>query len=92
MARIGFKPYKLDNLTWWLNLRDNPSNINDNQAVEITNWNFEWTKLVSWRYNDPEIGELPRSFIRGMTLDMDDLWFSRDQIVSRRSLRDNYNM
>lgn len=50
MNKKTFKPFRLEELNWWINIQNSPSEIEDKQAVDITNWNFQWNKLVSEKW------------------------------------------
>ena len=90
--RSWFKPFRLDDLTWGINVRDYPSEIEDKQSLELENWNFKWNKLVSWpwidkKYNSPSNTE----FNRWITVDWDDIWYINNWSVYKNRDIEYYN-
>lgn len=75
-----FKPFRLEELNWGINIRDNPSEIEDKQAVDIVNFNFKWNKLVweKWWTDtlNPQISE-----IGALTIDSWDIWTISDWVI-----------
>ena len=53
-----FQNFRLKDLTWGVNLRDYPSEIEDIQALIQENWNFDWNKLInSQSYKEYELNQ-----------------------------------
>ena len=74
MTKKRFRTFPLDDLTWGLNLRDYPSEIEDKQMLQIDNFNFEWNKLVSSKWIDRIYNSTFDNLIQGITTDWDDVW------------------
>lgn len=79
MSKENFKDFIIEDLTWWINVKDYPTEINNNQSVECKNWNFEWTKLVSEKW----IEEFDNiwGLIQGMTVNSWDIWHITEWVL-----------
>lgn len=74
MTKQWFRRFPINDLTWGINIRDYPSEIEDKQAIEIENFNFKGNKLVS--SNWVKIVDNPPSPSRllWLTKDSDDIY------------------
>lgn len=80
MTKKTFKPFRIEDLTGWLNTKDYPSEIEDKQATWIENFNFSWNKLVSEKgIVDSWISNTP--WIWALTIDTWDVWSVADNKV-----------
>lgn len=79
MSKENFKDFIIEDLTWWINITDYPTEIKDNQSVECSNWNFDWSKLISdkWIEEVEDLWEL----VQWMTLNNKELWTLADDIL-----------
>jgi len=68
----GFKDFRLEDLTGWINTRDYASEIEDKQSLSLINYNFKWNKLVSSKWVDNVY--TGSSLIQWFTTDGDDKW------------------
>jgi len=71
-TKHGFKDFRLEDLTWWINTRDYASEIEDKQSLSLINYNFKWNKLVSSKWVDNVY--TGSSLIQWFTTDGDDKW------------------
>jgi hypothetical protein len=88
MTKQKFKPYKLEDLTGWINTRDYPSEIEDKQSIDLNNWNFKGNKLVSgfWIANE-HTWHSPYWPICWLTVDWKDKWY-----IQNWNLYKNWNI
>lgn len=68
-----FKPFRLEELTWGINVRDSASEIEDKQAVDIVNWNFKGNRLVNEKWIE-NTWNSTKSEIWGMKIDSWDIF------------------
>lgn len=81
-----FKKFKIEDLTWGINVRDYSSEIEDKQAVSIENWNFKGNKLVSEKWYEAVISNWTQQNISAITIDTWDIW-----TVSEWNIYKNWN-
>lgn len=73
MTKETFNPFRLEDLTWGINVRDYESEIEDKQMVDLVNYNFSWNKLVSEKGSIDSW--LPSTAnIWALTIDSGDIW------------------
>ena len=72
MSKENFKDFVIEDLTWWINVTDYPTEIKDNQSIECSNWNFDWSKLVSDKWIEEKLDV--NNLIQSMTIDWEDIW------------------
>ena len=71
--RKKFKPIRMEDLTWGINVRDYASEIENKQAVSITNWNFEWNKLITEKWIEQSTNP-SAVWVGALSVDSNDIW------------------
>ena len=75
MTKRTFKNFRINELNWWLNTRDFPSEIQDKQFTQLENWNFKWNKLVSSKWMQAIYDNNLDWWIKWMTVDWNDIYY-----------------
>lgn len=73
ISKKKYLPFRIEDLTGWINLRDYASEIEDKQCVSLKNWNFNWNKLVSEKWYLDTLNT-PHSEIGALSVDAWDIW------------------
>ena len=73
MSRKTFRNFRLNDITGGINTKDFPTEIEDKQMLQLTNWNFSGNKLVSWKGSDIVYTGNWRP-IQGLTVDGNEFW------------------
>lgn len=86
-----YRDFRIEDLTWGINTRDYPSEIEDKQALNVSNWNFQWNKLVSWPWIGRKYNTLLESTVRGFTVDWEDIWHIQEWNLYKNWSIEHYN-
>ena len=73
MTKRQYEDFRLDDLTWGINVRDYPSEIEDKQSLSLLNFNFDWNKLVSEKWFE-DSGNPDNWLIGALKINGDDKW------------------
>ncbi len=74
MTKRTFQNFPLDDLTGGINVRDYPSEIEDKQSQELTNWNFKWNKLITSPGSIEKYDVGAGGYVSGITQDGEDVY------------------
>lgn len=77
MSKKNYTAFRLDDLTWGINARDYPSEIEDKQSLSLLNWNFDWNQLVTSKWYEQKL-DTGWDKIWWITLDWNDVWHISD--------------
>lgn len=70
---------RIEDLTWGINQLDYPSEIDNKQAQDITNFNFEGNKLVSSKWIEQKLSVATP--IQWVKIDSNDIWYVTNQKI-----------
>lgn len=77
MTKKTFRPFRIEDLTGWINKKDYSTEIENKQAVNIENFNFKGNKLVSEKWFE-DSWNIPQLKIGWMKIDSWDIWTVSD--------------
>jgi len=75
MTRKTFKNFRIGELNWWINVREYKSEIEDKQFTALSNFNFEWNKLVSSKGMQIKRDNNLSWWIKWLTTDWEDVYY-----------------